>query len=96
MRELAAAAAVLALGNAWGGPGGVALTALGLAAAWFVSCWRWPYKPCPKCQGSGRNRGSNRRRHGDCKRCGGDRRVQRPGARAVHRAILAIRNRKES
>ena len=95
MPELAAAVLVLALGYGQAGPGGLVLAVLALAAWWFVSRWRWPYRPCPRCQGSGRNRGSNRRRHGDCKRCGGTHRVQRPGARLVHRAILVIRNREK-
>jgi hypothetical protein len=94
-RELGAAVLILIVAR---DAGGVAAAVLGLTglAGWFaVSRWRWPYKPCSSCKTTGRNRGSNKKRHGDCKRCGGTRRVQRPGARLVHRAILTIRNRKE-
>ena len=67
------------------------LAALGLLAAWVViSRLFWPYKPCGRCKGTGRNLGSNDRRHGDCRRCKGARRVRRAGAGHVHRAKLAI------
>ena len=92
--ELATAAVLLALG--WShGPGGLALAVAGLAAAWLISRLFWPYRPCPRCKASGRNRGSNKRRHGDCKRCEGTRRVRRFGARHVHRAKLALLNIRE-
>jgi hypothetical protein len=66
-----------------------AALALVLAAAaltWVVSLYLWPFKPCPRCKGGGTNRGSNRRRHGDCRRCHRDRRVPRVAARTIHRA----------
>lgn len=90
MGELTGAAFLLALGWAWHGPAGLLLTATALSAAWLVSRLLWPYKPCRRCKGSGRNPGSNDRRHGDCKRCKGTRRVRRFGARPVHRAKLSI------
>ncbi len=55
-----------------------------------VSLYVWPFKPCPKCNGRGTNPGSNRRRHGDCKRCGGTRRVQRAGSKFVHQTVLSV------
>lgn len=91
MRELAGGAVVLAIGQAHG-PGGLALAITGLALAWLISRLFWPYKPCRRCKGTGRNPGSNARRHGDCRRCRGTRRVRRFGARTVHRARLAILN----
>jgi hypothetical protein len=94
MSELAAAAVLLALG--WShGPGGLALAITGLSLAWVISRLWWPYKPCRRCKGTGRNLGSNGRRHGDCRRCKGTRRVRRFGARAVHRARLALLNLRE-
>jgi DnaJ-class molecular chaperone len=68
----------------------------GLAAAYVVSLYLWPYRPCPRCDGKGTNRGSSRRRFGKCKRCDGTRSVQRTGSRQVHRAVRgAVRYRKE-
>ncbi len=68
------------------------LAAGALAVVWVASRWFWPYKPCPRCTGSGRNPGSNTKRHGDCRRCKGARRVRRLGAGHVHRLRLSIRN----
>lgn len=59
---------------------------------WAVSLYVWPFGPCGKCKGSGRNAGSNRQRFGDCKRCGGSGRRQRLGSRTVHRQVLALRS----
>lgn len=92
-KELGAAAVILIAARDFSGPGAVALAATGVAAWFLISRWRWPYRPCSSCKATGRNKGSNSRRHGDCKRCGGTRRVQRPGARTVHRVLLSIRNR---
>ena len=55
------------------------------ALAWCVSLLRWPFRPCLRCGGTGTNRGSNRKRWGVCKRCGGSKQVRRFGATAVHR-----------
>jgi len=66
----------------------------GGAIAYAGSLWLWPYKPHARCGGTGRNRGSNKRRHGVCKsrRCVSGT-VQRIGSRAVHRAVRgAIRS----
>ncbi len=60
-----------------------------LAAAALL--YRYPFGRCGKCQGTGRNRGSNARRFGTCKRCGGAGRRQRTGSRTVHRLAWAIR-----
>jgi hypothetical protein len=60
------------------------------AACWVVSLYAWPYAPCGKCKGTGRNPGSNRKRFGDCKRCGGGGRRQRPGSKFVHHTVLSI------
>jgi len=39
---------------------------------WAGSLYLWPFAPCTRCKGSGRNAGSNR---------------QRFGSRAVHRSV---------
>jgi hypothetical protein len=58
---------------------------------WCASLYAWPFGPCGRCKGTGRNRGSNSRRFGTCRRCDGRGRVQRRGSRAVHRAAWTIR-----
>ena len=92
MAEFIGFAALLTLAWAAHGLGGALLAAPGLAVVWLASRWLWPYKPCPKCDGTGRNPGSNTKRHGDCRRCKGARRVRRLGAGHVHRLRLSIRN----
>lgn len=75
------------------------MTALIIAAAaigYLVHLYAWPFKPCGRCHGSARNRGSSRRAFGSCKRCGGTGRRQRIGSRQLHRAVrsgTAYRNR---
>jgi DnaJ-class molecular chaperone len=66
------------------------LIALAVAAAYVISLWVWPFRPCPRCQGKGTNRGSNRRRFGNCRRCQGSKAVQRIGSKAVHRAVRSL------
>lgn len=46
---------------------------------------RFPWGPCRRCQGRKTNKGSNRKRWGMCKTCGGTGQHQRFGATAVHR-----------
>lgn len=59
---------------------------------WVVSLYLWPFGPCAKCKGSGRNAGSTRKRFGECKRCNGSGRRQRLGSRTVHRTVLSVRS----
>jgi hypothetical protein len=73
------------------------LAALAAVTGYAGSLYIWPFKPHRRCGGTGRNRGSNKRRHGLCKsrRCHAGT-VQRIGSRAVHRAVRgAVRYRKE-
>jgi DnaJ-class molecular chaperone len=76
-----------------------ALVVLAVIGWWAWHAWFHPFRPCPRCHGKGTNPGSNRKRHGDCRRCHGTRRVQRIGSRTVHRAVRAIvtycKNRKD-
>jgi hypothetical protein len=63
--------------------------------AWTGSLYLWPFAPCIKCRGSGRNRGSNpRKRFGQCRRCGGSGHRIRPGAKTVHRGRVSLAERK--
>ena len=70
-----------------------ALAAIIAAAAtwWLWHAYFHPFRPCPRCKGKGTNRGSTRRRFGNCTRCGGSKHVQRLGSKTVHRAVLGIR-----
>ena len=74
-------------------PGPAALILIGFAAitGYVISLYLWPWKPCPRCKGSGVKRGSTRKRFGPCRHCHGARHVQRPGSRYVARTVLSIR-----
>jgi hypothetical protein len=63
------------------------LIACAAVLAWLGSLYLWPFGLCGKCQGSGRNAGSNRKRFGDCPRCAGSGRRQRLGSTTVHRMV---------
>lgn len=54
------------------------------------SLYLWPFRPCMRCNGTGRNKGSSRKRFGECKRCGGSGRRRRLGARTIHRGAVSI------
>ena len=75
--------------------GSVTWFLIGLAAAAVnvVSLYLWPFAPCLKCKGTGRNQGSNRKRFGECRRCKGTGRRQRLGARLVHRGAVSLADR---
>jgi hypothetical protein len=64
---------------------------LGGAAVWAGwegwHAWRHPYGPCGWCNGTGKNKGSTRRRYGVCKRCKGTGRRLRTGARLFHKGL---------
>ena len=61
------------------------LVGFAVLAAYCFHLKRHPIGPCGKCSGSGKNKGSNRKRWGACKRCSGTGQRKRPGATAVHR-----------
>lgn len=71
-------------------PAAIILIILGVLAAWLVSLLLYPFRPCLMCHGSGRRRGSSARRFGECPRCRGKGRVQRPGSRLAHRAVWTV------
>lgn len=56
-----------------------------IGVCYYVSLRIWPYRPCRRCEGGGRNAGSNRRRFGTCPACGGSGRKLRTGARMLER-----------
>jgi DnaJ-class molecular chaperone len=60
------------------------------AAAYTVSLYAWPFRPCLRCGGTGRNKGSTRKRFGTCRACGGAGRKQRLGSRFVHHTVLSV------
>jgi len=60
------------------------------------SLYLWPFAPCWKCEGSGRNPGSKRKRYGQCRRCGGAGRRIRLGARTVHRGRVSLAERRKA
>ena len=63
------------------------------AAVVSYAAWAYahPWRDCPRCQGSGRNRLSTRRRRGKCWRCKGTREVRTLGSRALHRTARSAR-----
>ncbi len=63
------------------------------AAVIGYAVWAYfhPYRPCPRCQGKGVNRGSTKRRSGRCGRCHGEKQVKTIGSKALHRAVRSIR-----
>lgn len=71
----------------------IILLALGARA---VTVYLWPYAPCRKCEGSGRNPGSKRKWFGQCRRCDGAGRRIRFGARTVHRGRVALAERRKA
>jgi hypothetical protein len=60
------------------------------AGLYVVSLWLFPFRPCARCGGSGRRRGSNRKRYGECRRCKGTGRKRRLGAKTIHRGAISL------
>jgi hypothetical protein len=88
-----AIAAVVLVAAVHAGNAGWFLLSLAIAAGNAGSLYLWPLAPCLACKGTGRNRGSNRRRFGECRRCKGTGRRQRPGARLIHRGAVTLAER---
>ena len=61
------------------------LVALVCGAGYWVSLKVWPETSCKRCDGRGRNAGSNARRFGRCKGCAGTGRKPRAGTRMLER-----------
>jgi hypothetical protein len=58
--------------------------------AYAGSLYLWPFRPCIRCGGTGRNKGSSRRRFGECRRCKGSGHRRRLGARTIHRGAVSL------
>lgn len=67
------------------------LLALAGALGYAGSLYIWPMKPCTRCGGTGRNKGSTKKRYGACRarRCERGT-VQRLGSKSVHRAVRSL------
>ena len=61
-----------------------------LAAGWIVRAYWLPFAPCRRCKGRKTNRGSTRKRFGNCRRCGGTGHRQVLGSKTVHRAMRSF------
>ena len=48
------------------------------------------FRPCLRCNGTGRNKGSTRKRFGECRRCKGSGRRRRVGAKTIHRGAVSL------
>lgn len=67
------------------------LLLLAFAVAWWVVSVRWhPFRRCPRCRGTGRNRGSGRYWSGECRRCRNRGRLPRHGAAMIHRGAVSL------
>ena len=61
----------------------IAVAALAVRCLYLL---KYPFGPCRKCRAHpGANKGSNSKRWGQCKACGGTKQRRRFGATAVHR-----------
>lgn len=74
---------VLAAAHQWALFTAAAVTS---AAAYAAGCWWWPLTRCWRCKGGRTNPGSNSRRWGKCRACGGSGERFRLGARLIHTA----------
>jgi DnaJ-class molecular chaperone len=69
------------------------LIALLAVLGYVGSLYLWPFRPCGRCKGTSRNPGSNKKRFGQCRRCGGAGRKRRIGAKTVHRGAVSLAER---
>ena len=72
---------------------GLILIVLLAIGAYAGSLYLWPFRPCLRCGGTGRNKGSNRKRFGECRRCRGSGRLRRIGAKTIHRGAVSLADR---
>jgi hypothetical protein len=69
---------------------GAGLIVVGLYAG---SLYKWPFRPCGRCEGTGRNPGSNKQRFGQCRRCQRRGSLRRIGAKTIHRGAVSLQER---
>lgn len=63
----------------------ILVVVIGVGILYRISLALWPYTACRGCSGAGTNAGSNRKRFGDCGRCGGSGRRDRLGTKLLSR-----------
>lgn len=56
---------------------------LAAVAVYFIHCAIWPYRRCPRCSASGRQRAPLSTAYRECGGCGGDGQAIRWGARVM-------------
>ncbi|HVB45593.1 MAG TPA: hypothetical protein VNF47_23200 [Streptosporangiaceae bacterium] len=83
-----------ATATAHAGAAPLILILAGLAVTWAARAYWWPFARCRRCQGTGKNAGSNGKRWGRCRKCKGSGSRQRWGSRRVHRAVTGARKKK--
>jgi hypothetical protein len=49
----------------------LAIVGLSLVAGYVIACWIWPFRACPRCDGSGKIRSPSGKAWRPCKRCKG-------------------------
>lgn len=59
--------------------------------AYAIWAYTHPWRPCPRCKGTGTNAMSTKRRTGRCRRCKGTRQVKTLGAQMLHRIVRSAR-----
>ncbi|MFG2037325.1 hypothetical protein [Dactylosporangium sp. NPDC048998] len=55
------------------------LLAIAVTLGYAFACWIWPFKACPRCDGTGKRRSPSGRAFRLCRRCGGTGRRLRAG-----------------
>lgn len=73
----------------------VLVAAVILGGRWYWHARRHPYGVCWKCEGTGMNAGSTRKRKGRCKRCGGRGERLRVGAGLLNKGLIEAKRRKK-
>jgi hypothetical protein len=86
-------AAVVLAGAVHAGSAGWFGVGVAIALGNLGALYLWPFGPCLKCHGTGRNPGSNKKRYGECRRCKGTGRRPRLGAKLIHRGAVSLAER---
>jgi DnaJ-class molecular chaperone len=71
----------------------IGLTLIIIIGGWAGSLYLWPFAKCRRCDGTGRNPGSNNSRWGQCRRCRGNGNRRRLGAKTIHRGAVSLQER---
>lgn len=66
------------------------LAALAVTLGYAVACWIWPFKSCPRCDGTGKKRSPSGRAFRLCRRCTGTGRRLRAG-RWIYNRLSSVR-----